>query len=147
MKPLDVISLSRPDGVSHNDHAGREIITRYIGRNAIENDLGINVNFFHMDCLASEVRLNVHADVVMTVLANGCYRWLSQQLKGCERMEPKLIYRKFVETAGRVAVRGEDLVVTFERRSHNPIIAQACLDQEAAPIPWLQNKRLRFEFS
>jgi hypothetical protein len=126
---------------------GREIITRYIGRNTIENDLGINVNFFHMDCLASEVRLNVHADVVMTVLANGCYRWLSQQLKGCERMEPKQIYRKFVETAGRVSVRGEDLVVAFERRSHNPIIAQACLDQDAAPIPWLQNKRLRFEFS
>jgi hypothetical protein len=30
---------------------------RYIARNSIENDLGINVNFFHLNCLASEVRL------------------------------------------------------------------------------------------
>jgi hypothetical protein len=130
----------------NEDVSGKEIITRYIARNAIENDLGINVNFFHMDCLASEVRLNVHADVVMTVLANGCYRWLSQRLKGCERMEPKQLYRKFVETGGHLSVRGDELVVSFDRRSHNPIIAQAHLDQDAPPIPWLHKKRLRFEF-
>ncbi len=126
---------------------GREIVTRYIGRNTIENDLGINVNFFHMDCLASEVHLNVHADVVMTVLANGCYRWLSQQVKGCERMEPKQLYRKFVETAGACDRAGEEIVVTFERRSHNPIIVQARLDRDTIPIPWLHNRRLRFEFA
>jgi len=126
--------------------SGKEIITRYIARNAIENDLGINVNFFHLDCLASEVRLNVHADVVMTVLVNGCYRWLSQRLKGCERMEPKQLYRKFVETGGHLTVRGDDLIVSFDRRAHNPVIAQAHLDHDAPPIPWLQNKRLRLEF-
>jgi hypothetical protein len=126
--------------------SGKEIITRYIARNAIENDLGINVNFFHLDCLASEVRLNVHADVVMTVLANGCYRWLSQRLKGCERMEPKHLYRKFVETGGHLTVRGDELIVSFDRRAHNPVIAQARLDQDAPSIPWLHNKRLHLEF-
>ena len=126
--------------------AGKEIITRYIGRNAIENDIGINVNFFHLDCLASEVRLNVHADVVLTVLANGCYRWLSQRLKGCERMEPKQLYRKFIETGGHLSVRGDELVVSLDRRAHNPVIAQAQLDHDPQPIAWLQNKRLRFEF-
>ncbi|MCX5757633.1 MAG: hypothetical protein NTU83_03830 [Candidatus Hydrogenedentes bacterium] len=131
---------------NNKDVSGRDIITRYIARNAIENELGINVNFFHMDCLASEVRLNVHADVVMTVLANGCYRWLSQRLKGCAGMEPKQLYRKFVETGGHIAIQGENLVVTFDRRAHNPVIAQAQLDQNAKPIPWLQNKRLRFVF-
>ncbi|MBM3335014.1 sigma-70 region 4 domain-containing protein [Candidatus Sumerlaeota bacterium] len=130
----------------NEDVSGKEIITRYIARNAIENDLGINVNFFHLDCLASEVRLNVHADVVMTVLANGCYRWLSQRLKGCERMEPKQLYRKFVETGGHLTVRGDELIVSFDRRAHNPVIAQARLDQDAPSIPWLQNKRLRLEF-
>jgi hypothetical protein len=126
--------------------SGKEIITRYIKRNSIENDLGINVNFFHLDCLSSEVRLNVHADVVMTILANGCYRWLSQHLRGCERMEPKQLYRKFIETGGDISVHDEELVLSFDRRSHNPVIAQAQLDYDAKPIPWLQNKRLRFEF-
>jgi hypothetical protein len=82
----------------------------------------------------------------MTVLANGCYRWLSQRLKGCERMEPKQLYRKFVETDGHFTVRGDELVISFDRRAHNPVIAQARLDQDAPSIPWLQNKRLRLEF-
>ena len=126
--------------------SGKEIITRYIARNSVENELGINVNFFHLDCLASEVRLNVNTDVVMTVLANGCYRWLSQQLKGCEKMEPKRLYRKFVETGGHFTVRDDEIVVSFQRRSHNPVPAQAHLDRHAPPIPWLRGKRLRFLF-
>jgi hypothetical protein len=125
---------------------GKEVITRYLHRNSIENEIGINVNFFHMDCLSSEVRLNVETDVVMTVIANGCYRWLSKQLKGCEKMEPKQLYRKFIETGGHVRARGNDLIVSFERRSHNPIIAQALRGKKPVEIPWLKNKKLRFEF-
>jgi hypothetical protein len=133
--------------LTNNEQAsGREVVLRYTQRNSIENELGININFFHMDCLSSEVRLNVNLDVVMTVLANGCYRWLSNQLKGYQAMEPKQLYRKCVETAGHVAIEGQDLVVRFDRRSHNPLLAQAQLDKEAPPIPWLQQKRLRFQF-
>ena len=131
---------------NNKEDTGREIIKRYIGRNSIENDIGINVNFFHMNCLASEVRLNVQTDLVMTVLANGCYRWLAQQLKGCQTSEPKQLYRKFVETGGNLTIKGEEIVVSLDRRSHNPVIAQANLDKNSKPIPWLQNKRLRFEF-
>ena len=131
---------------NNEEVSGTDLITRYIARNAIENDLGINVNFFHMDCLASEVRLNVHADVVMTVLANGCYRWLSRRLKGCERMEPKQLFGKFVETGGYLSIQGDELVVSLDRHSHNPAIAQAHLDHDPQPIPWLKDKRRRLEF-
>jgi hypothetical protein len=50
----------------------------------VEDGLGISVNFFHLDCLASEVRLNVDLDATLTVLASGCYRWLGKQLRGYE---------------------------------------------------------------
>ena len=128
---------------NHEDASGREIIKRYIKRNTIENDLGINVNFFHLNCLASEVRLNVNLDVALTVMANGCYRWLSQQLKGCEKMEPKQLYRKFVETGGHVTIEPDAIHVHLDRRSHNPVIAQAQLDKESVAIPWLAGKKLR----
>jgi hypothetical protein len=146
---VDGLGRSTPTFLITNNEelSGRDIFLRYIQRNWIENDLGINVDFFHMDCLASDVRLNVAFDMVNTVIANGCYRWLSQQLKGCEKMEPKQLYRKFVQTAGTVTISGDEIVVTFERRSHNPIIAQAKLDQEQKPIPWLDNKKIRFLFS
>jgi hypothetical protein len=128
---------------NHEHASGREIIKRYIQRNTIENDLGINVNFFHLNCLASEVRLNVNLDVVLTVMANGCYRWLSQRLKGCGKMEPKQLYRKFVETGGHVTVEADTIHVHLDRRAHNPVIAQAQLDKEPTEIPWLGGKRLR----
>ena len=77
----------------------------YARRNRIEDGLGTNVNFFHLDCLSSEVRLNVDLDVTLTVIANGCYRWLARQLKGFDTAKPKQLYRKFVETGGQIEVR------------------------------------------
>src|SRR5262249_59746199 len=69
--------------VSNNfDVSARDLIMRYTGRNGVEDSLGISINFFHLDCLASEVRLNVDVDVALTVLAHGCYRWLATQLHG-----------------------------------------------------------------
>ena len=132
---------------NNNDVSARGVITRYICRNTIENELGININFFHMDCLSSEVRLNVNLDVVLTVVANGCYRWLAKQLKGCEKMEPKQLYRKFIETGGHVINQGNEIIVHLDRRSHTPIIKQALVGKNHPKIPWLNGRKLRFEFS
>jgi hypothetical protein len=132
---------------NNTDQTARKIVSRYISRNTVEDELGINVNFFHMDCLSSEVRLNVDLDVLMTVVANNSYRWLSQQLKGCEKMKPKQLCRKFIETGGHISIDGNTLTVKLDRRSHNPVIQQACLDQPEIPIPWLGGKRLRLLFS
>ena len=126
--------------------SANEIITRYTQRNSIENDIGINVNFFHMDCLSSEVRLNVNFDVLLTVLANSCYRWLSQRLKGCEKMQPKRLYRKIIETGGHIYVDDKYINVIFDRRALNPLIKQARLDQDSRQIPWLNNKKIKFTF-
>ena len=124
----------------------RNVIIRYTGRNRIEDGLGIGVNFFHLDCLASEVRLNVDLDVALTVLANGCYRWLGKQLQGFERAAPKQLYRKFVETGGLVEVQPERIVVTFDKRSHNPILREANLDRAPEGIPWLGNRPVEFAY-
>lgn len=53
-----------------------------------------SVDFFHLDCLSSEVRLNVDLDAVLTVLAHGCYRWLATQLHGFGQAKPKSVYCK-----------------------------------------------------
>ena len=89
------------------DVSARELIIRYAGRNGVEDSLGISVNFFHLDCLASEVRLNVDVDVALTVLANGCYRWLATRLHGFDKAKPKQLYRKFVETGGLLEVHAD----------------------------------------
>ena len=125
----------------------RTLIIRYAGRNRVEDGLGSAVNFFHLDGLASEVRLNVDLDCAMTVLANGCYRWLGKQLKGFEKAHAKQLYRLFVETAGVVEVGEDRLVVRLDRRSHNPILREAALDRGNEAIPWLGNRSIHFSYS
>ncbi len=126
----------------------RDLVTNYARRNGVEDALGTSVNFFHLDCLSSEVRLNVDLDTILTVLANGCYRWLADQLHGFERSKPKALYRKFVETSGAVEIEeGRRIVVYFDRRSHNPILREAQLDKHKPKIPWLANHRLEFVYS
>lgn len=132
---------------NHVDVSPRDMIVRYARRNGIEDGLGTNVNFFHMDCLSSEVRLNVDLDVTLTVIANGCYRWLARQLKGFDKAQPKQLYRKFVETSGEITVSSDnELSITFDRRSHNPILREAALDRDCPPIPWLNNYRVVFGY-
>ena len=126
----------------------RELIMNYARRNGVEDALGTSVNFFHLDCLSSEVRLNVDLDTVLTVLANGCYRWLANQLHGFDHSQPKQLYRKFVETAGTIEIaEGRKIIVTFDRRSHNPILREAQLDHDSPPIPWLGNRRIEYVFA
>src|SRR5262249_3198226 len=129
---------------NHPQETARNLIIGSAGRNRVEDGLGISVNFFHRDCLASEVRLNVDLDTVRTVLAHGCSRWLGRRLRGYEKAAPKQLDRWFVETGGTVKVEAEEIIVRFDRRSHNPILREAALDREAAPIPWLANRRIRF---
>jgi hypothetical protein len=132
---------------NHFEIPARVAIMNYARRDGIEDGLGSNVNFFHLDCLSSEVRLNVDLDVTLTVIAHGCYRWLAHRLKGFELAKPKGLYRKFVETAGWVEWTPDGrLRVLFDRRAHNPILREAALDQDNPAIPWLKNARLEFGF-
>jgi hypothetical protein len=128
--------------------SARDMVTNYARRNGLEDALGSSVDFFHLDCLSSEVRLNVDLDTVLTVLAHGCYRWLATQLHGFGQAKPKSVYRKFVETSGVVEIeKGRRIVVTFDRRSHNPILREAQLDKASPPIPWLSNLRVEFAYT
>ena len=132
---------------NHSDVSPREMIMNYARRNGIEDGLGTNVNFFHMDNLSSEVRLNVDLDVTLTVIANSCYRWLASRLKGFEHAKPKQLSRKFIETSGEIEVMPHRILrVLFDRRCHNPILREAALDKTARPIPWLKGYRLEFDY-
>src|SRR5262249_4946665 len=128
------------------EETARGLVVPYAGRNRVEDGLGQAVNFFHLDCLASEVRLNVDLGTALTVLANGCSRWLGQRRRGFAKASPKQLYRRFVETAGLVEVARDRVVVRLERRSHNPVLREATLDRDTLPIPWLQNRVVTFAY-
>ena len=145
---VDGLGRAQPTLVLSNDfdETARALVVRYAGRNRVEDGLGQAVNFFHRDCLASEVQRNVDLDVALTVLAQGCYRWLGRQLRWFDRAAPQQVYRKFVETAGVVEIRPGCIAVHFDKRAHNPILREAALDRDGQPVPWLQGRPVLFEF-
>ena len=112
----------------------------------MEDSLGSRVNVFPLDCLASAVRLHVDVDVALTVLANGCSRWLATRLHGFDQAKPKQLYRTFVATGGRLEVHADRMVVRCDKRAHNPILREATLDNACPPIPWLGNLPVAFEY-
>jgi transposase len=123
----------------------REVIQTYASRNHVENRLGEQITFFHLDCLCSDVRLNVDFDLTLTVVADLLYRGLAERLKGFAQASPHRVFRKFVDTAGSVTITAEEIVVRLSKRAHNPLLREAGLTQRIQGVPWLAGRCVRLE--
>jgi transposase len=121
----------------------REAIQTYASRNHVENHLGEQITFFHLDCLCSDVRLNVDFDLTLTVLADLLYRKLAERLKGFGRTGPSKLYRKFVDSSGDVEITGKAVIVRLSKRAHNPLLKEAGLTEPTRPVPWLGGRSVR----
>jgi len=124
----------------------REVIQTYAQRNHVEHSLGEKITFFHLDCLSSEVRLNVDFDLTLTVIAAMLYHRLGSRLKGFAEATPQTLFRRFVNTQGRIEIQPREVVVYFEKRTHNPVLREASFEEPSAPIPWLNGRSVRLQF-
>jgi transposase len=115
----------------------REVIQTYASRNHVENHLGEQITFFHLDCLCSDVRLNVDFDLTLTVLADLLYRSLAERLKGFAQAGPSKLFRKFVDTPGIIEITAKGVIVRLSKRAHNPVLKEAGLTQPTRAVPWL----------
>ncbi len=115
----------------------REVIQSYASRNHVENHLGEQITFFHLDCLCSDVRLNVDFDLTLTVLADLLYRGLAERLKGFAQAGPSKLFRKFVDTPGIIEITAKGVIVRLSKRAHNPVLKEAGLTQPTRAVPWL----------
>jgi hypothetical protein len=123
----------------------REVIQTYASRNHIENRLGEQITFFHLDCLCGDVRLNVDFDLTLTVVADLLYRGLAERLKGFAQASPLKVFRKFVDTPGSITITAEEIVVRLSKRAHNPLVREAGLNQRTRAVPWLAGRGVRVE--
>jgi transposase len=121
----------------------RDVIQTYASRNHVENHLGEQITFFHLDCRCSEVRLNVDFDLTLTVLADLLYRSLAGWLKGFSRAGPSRWFRKFVDTPGVIEITAKEIIVHLSKRAHNPLLKEAGLTKPTGPVPWLRGRSVR----
>jgi len=115
----------------------RDLIRTYASRNHVENQLGEQITFFHLDCLCSDVRLNMDFDLTLTVLADLLYRRLAGRLKGFVQASPSKLFRKFVDTPGAIEVTSRAVIVRLGKRAHNPLLKEGGLTEPTRPVPWL----------
>ncbi len=119
------------------------LLTRYARRTLIENGLGAQVEFFHMDALSSSVRIKVDLDVVLDVIGRACYRWLGSQLKGYEQAKARRVRDALLDRPGWVELTETEVVLKVPRFSRGPVLLESSVARDPTPIPWLGGRALR----
>jgi hypothetical protein len=124
------------------------LVTRYAQRMLIENNISESIQFFHLDALSSMVGLKVDFDLQLTLMASSLYRLLAQRIgREYERAQPKKIFRNLLDLSARVDVESSRIVVTLDKRAHNPYLVASGLADQPTQMPWLANKQLVLQFA
>jgi hypothetical protein len=123
-----------------------KLIGRYAERMLVENQIADGIDFFHMDALSSAVAMKVSCDLLLTLMGSSLYRLLGLRLgHGYERAEARHLFRDLIDATANITLTKREIIVRFQKRSHNPFLLAAGFDQTDVPIPWLGKKHLRLE--
>ena len=123
-------------------------MTRYAQRMLIENNISESIQFFHLDALSSMVGLKVDFDLQLTLMASSLYRLMAQRIgREYERAQPKTIFRNLLDLSAQVEIETERVVVTFDKRAHNPYLVASGLADKPTPMPWFGGKKLVLRFA
>ena len=142
------IGRDEPTLLITNDHTnpGKDLFARYAERMSIENELDAYISGFHLDALSSGVSLNVDLDTTLTVVAGNLYRLFARDLPRYHTATPDTIWRHFLDDTGTMRITENGVTCALKLRSHHPVLIDAgCADLET-PIPWWNNRTLRFTF-
>ena len=118
----------------------------YANRWLIENKFSELVDFFNLNALSSPFMIRIYFDVVMTVVADTLYRLLAKDLKRFEDCTPKTIFADFINCRCIGEVVGDEIIIKMKKKATTPIFKSNDVFQKSYAIPWLGNKRLRFDW-
>jgi transposase len=129
-----------------NDATLKQIITYYSRRWRIENNIAENVDFFNLNSLQSPVIVQVNFDIAMTLITNSLYKILARKLRWFEDATPKTISRKFVNIDTQINITEHEFIIQYKKNTYNPMIKDWVTKLDETKIPWLENRKLVFEF-
>lgn len=133
---------------NHERTSPATLITRYAQRMLIENNISESIQFFHLDALSSMVGLKVDFDLQLTLMAGSLYRLMAQRIgREYTRAQPKRLFRNLLDLSARVDIEPDRVVVTFDKRAHNPYLVASGLADQPTPMPWFGGKTLALRFA
>jgi len=124
----------------------KDLFARYAERMNIENELDAYISGFHLDALTSGVPLNVDLDTTLTVIAGNLYRLLALKLPRYHNATPDKIWRHFLDATGNLHITDTTVTCALNLRSYHPVLIDAGFADLEIPIPWWNNRTLRFRF-
>jgi hypothetical protein len=125
-----------------------ELITRYARRMLIENGIAEAIRFFHIDALSSMVGLKVDFDLQILLIASSLYRLLANTLApDYRRATAKKVFDTLLDLGGLVEIGEKNVVVTLDKRAHNPFLVDSKLADTPTSMPWFGNKQLIIRFA
>jgi len=122
------------------------LVGNYARRWRVENVISEAVKFFHLNALSSPILLKVHLDVILTMMADTLYNMLAQKLRGFEQCDAPTLYRHFVRGRATVQIHSGDILVTYPRRAHNPILRAVPWHRMPPSLPGLPGGKLTLKF-
>jgi hypothetical protein len=124
------------------------LVTRYAQRMLIENGISEAIQFFHLDALSSMVGLKVDFDLQITLMASSLYRLLADKIgREYSKAQVKTIFRNLLDVSATVQVEDARVVVTLDKRAHNPYLVGSRLADEPTPMPWFGGRPLLLQFA
>ena len=124
------------------------LVTRYAQRMLIENGISEAIQFFHLDALSSMVGLKIDFDLQITLMASSLYRLLGARIgREYGKAQAKTIFSKLLEVSATVQIGEDEVVVSLDKRAHNPYLVASGLTDQPVPMPWFGNRRLSIQFS
>jgi hypothetical protein len=124
------------------------LVTRYAQRMLIENGIAEAIQFFHLDALSSMIGLRVDFDLQITLMASALYRMLADKLGGTYRhAQAKTLFHNLLDVSASVDIEAAAVVVTLDKRAHNPILRASRLPDQPTPMPWFGGKQLLIRFA
>ncbi len=112
---------------------------------AIEQRLAESIRSFHLDALSSAVALSVDLDTTLNVWAAATYDHLRRLLPRYETATPDTLWRRFISIPGQITIGPDHITCRLNSRTYSPLMRIA--DLPDLPIPWWENRPLRFRFS
>jgi hypothetical protein len=125
-----------------------ELVTRYAQRMLIENGISEAVQFFHIDALSSMVGMKVDFDMQLTLMASSLYRMMAHRIgREYRHSQAKTVFRNLLDLSGKVEVKATSVVVTLDKRAHNPYLVASGLADQPTLMPWFGSKKLIIQFA
>ena len=71
-----------------------------------------------------------------------CRRPLPKRGPAYMRAQPKTIFRDLLDLSATVTIEPQQIVVSLDKRAHDPYLVASGLLEKPTRVPWLGNKQL-----